>query len=119
MSSQTKTQIEESMDLKIDKASDKVNLKARKVTNKFNNGLIDLEIILEEIEKINNNKRLAIEKTKGITKNKKTEGLQWNLKFLILKCRFFKYLSDYEEERKAREMTRKIMKEIDIFETKI
>ena len=31
----------------------------------------------------------------------------------------FKYLSDYEEERKAREMTRKIMGEIDIFEAKI
>ena len=28
-------------------------------------------------------------------------------------------MSDYEEERKAREMTRKIMEEIDIFETKI
>ena len=126
MSSQTKTQIEESMDLKIDKPSDQLNLKARKVINKFNNGLIDLEIILEEIAKINNNKRLAIEKTKGMTKTtlkefktEKTEGLQWNLKFLILKCRFFKYLSDYEEKRKAREITRKIMKEIDIFETKI
>ena len=28
-------------------------------------------------------------------------------------------MSDYEEERKAREMTRKIMEEIDIFETNI
>ena len=28
-------------------------------------------------------------------------------------------MSDYEEERKAREMTRKIMEEIDIFEIKI
>ena len=41
------------------------------------------------------------------------------LKILTLKCRFFKHLSDYEEERKAREMTRKIMEEIDIFETKM
>ena len=37
MSSLTKTQKEESMDLKIDKALDEINLKARKLTNKFNN----------------------------------------------------------------------------------
>ena len=36
-----------------------------------------------------------------------------------MKSSFFKYLSDYQEERKAREMTRKIMEKIDIFETKI
>ena len=57
MSSLTKPQKEESMDLK-----------SRKVANKFNNSLIDLEIIIEEIEKINNNKRLEIEKTRGIIK---------------------------------------------------
>ena len=71
MPSLTKTQKEKFMDLKIDKASDELNLKARKFTNKFNNSLIDLdlEIIIEETEKINNNKRLEIEKTKGIIKN--------------------------------------------------
>ena len=57
MSSLTKSQKEESMDLK-----------SRKVANKFNNSLIDLEIIIEEIEKVNNDKRLEIEKTKGIIK---------------------------------------------------
>ena len=41
MSSLTKTQTEESVDLKIDKASDELNLKARKLTNKFNNSLIE------------------------------------------------------------------------------
>ena len=45
-----------------------MDLKSRKVANKFNNSLIDLEIIIEEIEKINNDKRLEIEKTKGIIK---------------------------------------------------
>ena len=54
MSSLTKTHEEESMDLKIYKASDELNLKARKLTNKFNNSLTDLRIIIEEIEKINN-----------------------------------------------------------------
>ena len=54
MSSLTKTHEEESMDLKIYKASDELNLKRRKLTNKFNNSLTDLRIIIEEIEKINN-----------------------------------------------------------------
>ena len=45
--------------------------------------------------------------------------MEWELRFLTLKCRFFKYLSDYEEERKAREIIRKIMEEIEIVDTKI
>ena len=46
-----------------------LNLKARKLTNKFNNSLKNLEILIEEIEKINNNKRLGIKKKqKGILK---------------------------------------------------
>ena len=88
MSSLTKTQKEESIDLKIDKASDELNLKARKLANKFNNSVIDLEIMIAEIEKINNNKRLEIKKTKSITekilqefKTEKTEELEWNLNF--------------------------------------
>ena len=48
MSSLTKIQEKVSIDL---------NLKVRKLANKFNNSLIDLEIIKEEIEKINNNKK--------------------------------------------------------------
>ena len=44
MSNQTNIQKEE------------LNLKATKLTNKFNNSLKDLEILIEEIEKINNNK---------------------------------------------------------------
>ena len=51
MSSRTKTQKEESIDLKIDKVLGELSLKARKLTNKFNNSLIDLEMIIEEIEK--------------------------------------------------------------------
>ena len=67
MSSLKKLKKEESMDLKINKALDELNLKARKLTNKFNS-LIDLEIIIEEIEKIHNNKRLGIKKAKSILK---------------------------------------------------
>ena len=48
MSSFIKIQREISYDL---------NLKVRKLANKFNNNLIDLKIIIEEIGKINNNER--------------------------------------------------------------
>ena len=47
---------------------DELNLRGRKLTNKFNNSLIDLETIIEEIEKVNNNERLEIEKTEGMIK---------------------------------------------------
>ena len=57
MSGQTKTQKEESIDIKIDKALDEISLKTRRLINKLNNSLIDLEIIIEEIEKINNIER--------------------------------------------------------------
>ena len=46
----------------------KLNLKVRKLANKFNNNLIDLKIIIEEIEKINNNERLKTEKREGSTR---------------------------------------------------
>ena len=68
MSSLTKTQKVDPMDLKIDKASDGLTSKVRKLTNKFNNSLMDLEIIIEEREKINNDKRLWIKKAKDILK---------------------------------------------------
>ena len=118
MSSLRKTQKEESRD--------ELNLRARKIINKFNNSLMDLEIIIKKMEKINNNKRLVIKKSKMHNKKvleefktEKTEELEWKLKFVTLKCRFFKQWSDYEEEQKAREMTREIMEKIHIFETKI
>ena len=46
----------------MDRVSDEINLKARKVPNKFNNSLIDLEMIIDEEEKINNNERLEIKR---------------------------------------------------------
>ena len=57
MSIPTKTQNRESMDL------DEFSLTVRKLANKLNNSLIDLEFIVEKIEKMNNNERLEIEKT--------------------------------------------------------
>ena len=44
--------------------SNELNLKVRKLTNKFNSSLIDLEIIIEEIEKINNYESLETKKKK-------------------------------------------------------
>ena len=51
-----------------------------------------MEIIIEEIEKINNNERLEIEKTEAIIKKvseesrtKETENLEWKLRFLTVK----------------------------------
>ena len=56
MSIPTKTQNRESMD------SNEFNLTVRKLANKLNNSLIDLEFIVEKIEKMNNNERLELEK---------------------------------------------------------
>ena len=101
MSSLIKTQEE---------TSNELNLKLRKVTNKFNNSLINLEIMREEIEKINNNERL---------KTEKTEELECKLRFLTIKSRSFRNLSDYDENKEAKKATRKVMENIDKFETKI
>lgn len=67
--------------------------------------LIDLRIIMEEIGKINNNEKLKIEKIKGITrkalkvfKTEQTEELERKLRFLAVKNRSFRNLS--EEEKK-------------------
>ena len=46
------------MNLKIGKASDDLHLKIKKMANKLNNNIIDLDIIFERIEEINVNKRL-------------------------------------------------------------
>ena len=48
--------------------SNELNLKVRKLTNKFNNGLIDLEITIENTEKTNNNERLKAEKSRRYDK---------------------------------------------------
>ena len=48
-------------------------------------------------------------------KIEKTEELKWKLRFLILTNRSFEKLSDYEEEKEARNVTRKCMEEIDRF----
>ena len=59
MSSSTITSLKEKyMNLKVDKASDELNLKIKKIANKLNNNIIDLDIIFERIEEINVNKRL-------------------------------------------------------------
>ena len=81
--------------------SNRMNLKLRKLASNFNNSLIDLEIIIEEREKINNNERLEIEKTEGMTR-KVLEELEWELKFLTIKNRPFRNLSDYEEEKEIK-----------------
>ena len=52
-------------------------------------------------------------------KTEKTEELEWELRFLTLTDRSFKKLSNYEEEKEARKETRKCMKEIERFETRI
>lgn len=67
--------------------------------------LIDLRIIMEEIGKINNNEKLKIEKIKGVTRKalkvfkiEQTEELERKLRFLAVKNRSFRNLS--EEEKK-------------------
>lgn len=67
--------------------------------------LIDLRIIMEEIGKINNNEKLKIEKIKGRTRKalkvfkiEQTEELERKLRFLAVKNRSFRNLS--EEEKK-------------------
>ena len=72
------------MDLKKDKVLDELNLKLRKLTNKFNNSLTDLQIIIGEIGKIYNNERLEIERTEDIMETIIME-LSWKLSFLTVK----------------------------------
>ena len=83
--------------------------------------LIDFEIIIKEIEKINKNERLEdmIRKVLYEFKTEKTEVLKWKSRFLTLTNRSFKKLRDYEEEKEARKVTRKCIEQIDIFKIKI
>ena len=76
--------------------------------------------------KNNNDERLEIDKTEGMIKQvleeirrEKTEEVEWKERFLMVKCRNFKNLSDYEEGKKVREAVRKIMEELNIFEIKL
>ena len=80
---------------------------AREITKIYiyMDNLIDLRIIMEEIGKINNNEKLKIEKIKGITRKalkvfkiEQTEELERKLRFLAVKNRSFRNLS--EEEKK-------------------
>ena len=50
------------MNLEIDKASDKLHLKIKKLMSKLDNNLTDLYLIFEKIEGINDNKRLEKKK---------------------------------------------------------
>ena len=122
MSSLTKIQGEiKSM---FDKVSDGLNLM---ITNKIKSldltdNLIYLKRILKEIEKINNNERLEVKEIEDMIRKvlyefkiEKTEELKWKLRFLILTNRSFEKLSDYEEGKEARNVTRKCMEEIDRF----
>ena len=94
-------------------ASDELNLMIKNKLNSLDviDNLMSLKIITEEIEKINNNEILETEKTEDmirkISEEFKTEK------------EFFKNLCDYEEEKEARKITEKNMKEVDEFETKI
>ena len=62
ISSPTISLKEKSMNLEIDKASDKLHLKIKKLTSKLDNNLTDLYLIFEKIEGINDNKRLEKKK---------------------------------------------------------
>ena len=62
MSSPTISLKEKSMNLEMDKASDELHLKTKKLTSKRDNNLTDLDIIFEKIEGINDNKRLEKKK---------------------------------------------------------
>ena len=52
------------MNLEIDKASDKLHLKIKKLMSKLDNNLTDLYLIFEKIEGINDNKRLEKKRKK-------------------------------------------------------
>ena len=50
-----------------------LHLKVRKLTNKFNNILTELETIIEEIKKVNNNEILKKEKPEGMIRKVSAE----------------------------------------------
>ena len=91
-----------------------VNKMEGKLIKKFKNSLIDLRIIKEEIGKLENNERLEIEKIRDTAqkelqefKTEKEEDLDNELRFLTVKNKSFRNLSDYEEEKEARKTIKK------------
>ena len=78
------------------------------------------------IRKIENNAVLEIEEIKDMTRKalvefkiRKREELERKLRFLTVTNKSFKKLVGYEEEKEARKITRKTMKEIEDFKTEI
>ena len=109
MSSPTISLKEKSVSLKIEKASDELNLKIKKPTNKLNNNLIDLDIIFEKIEGVNDNKRLGKKRLKHSLKKElekfianEREELEYKIALLKLKSRICNYQSNYEEKMKEK-----------------
>ena len=91
------------------KASDELNLKIKKPTNKLNNNLIDLDIIFEKIEGVNDNKRLGKKRLKHSLKKElekfianEREELEYKIALLKLKSRICNYQSDDEEKMKEK-----------------
>ena len=52
-------------------------------------------------------------------RTEKTEELEWELRFLTKNPRSFSNLNNFEEEKEVKKATRKVMEEIEKFETKI
>ena len=98
------------------KTLDELNLimttKIKRKIETFIHSLIDLKIVIGKKEKTNI-KNIAIKALKEL-KTKKPEEFERKFKFLTLKNRYFKEISDYEQkEKKVREIARKNMKELD------
>ena len=95
------------------------------ITNKKIDTLIKLENIIEGRKIIEDNKILKIKKGVMIRKKlkefkeEKQEELEEKIRLLMLKNIYFEDVDKNEEAKKARKITRKYMKEIDSFETKI
>ena len=109
MSSPTISLKEKSVSLKIEKASDELDLKIKKPTNKLNNNLIDLDILFEKIEGVNDNKRLGKKRLKHSLKKElekfianEREELEYKIALLKLKSRICNYQSNYEEKMKEK-----------------
>ena len=130
MSNPTKIEkLEREIKSKFDKVSEELNLMMaikmeQKLIKTFKDSLTDLRKIKEEIGKLENSVRLEIEKIKVIArkdlkefKTEKAEDLENELRFLTVKNRSFRKLRDYEEEKEARKIIKKNMKDIEEFKT--
>ena len=130
MSNPTKIEkLEREIKSKFDKVSEELNLMMaikmeEKLIKTFKDSLTDLRKIKEEIGNLENSVRLEIEKIKDIVrkdlkefKTEKAEDLENELRFLTVKNRSFRKLRDYEEEKEARKIIKKNMKDIEEFKT--